>query len=203
MTSDSFPIEKASPEGRHLLGVLLAQRRKELGYTYWPAFARDRLPLTPKGNPNTRLLADVEKAYRKRFPEPTLRHLAEAYRVTYESMVDVAHLRARALVPVLPAAPAVLPVPSGPPGWMAGEEGRSAADRPYADRIRGRLDLLRLQGVTAPTGEQMFGEGTADAREWDKYAADWETRDVVWLVADLQRRADGRLPPNSGEGTGA
>jgi hypothetical protein len=86
---------------------------------------------------------------------------------------------------------------------MASEEGRSEADRPYADRIRGRLGLLRGQGIRNPSGEQLFPDSPADAREWDKYAADWETRDVVWLVADLQRRADGRLPPNSGEGTGA
>jgi hypothetical protein len=183
------PIEEAPPEGRKLLGVLLAQRRAELGYTHRPAFTRARLPLTPSGNPNTRLVADIEEAYRDNFPDPRLRQLARAYLVDYRSLLDVAHLRRNTLIPVSPdAAPAALPIPAGPPGWLAAEEGRSEADRPYADRIRGRLDLLRLQGVTAPSGAQLFGEGTEDARIWDKYAEDWAPWDVAWFVADFQRR---------------
>ena len=205
MAPDPQPIAKAPGDGLLLLGALLRKRRIELGYTHRPAFIRDRLPLTPKGNLNTRLVADIEKAYRKDFPDYTLEKLAGAYEVTYESMVAVAYLRARVLVPAppaAPAAPAALPVTGEPPGWMASEKKRTAANRPYADRIRGRLDLLRTQGVTAPTGAQLFGEDTADARDWDKYAGDWETRDVVWFIADIQRRNDGRdAGGNSGTGT--
>jgi transcriptional regulator with XRE-family HTH domain len=97
------------------------------------------------------------------------------------------------------AAPAALPVPGEPPGWMASEEARTAANRPYADQIRGRLNLLRGQGITSPSGDQLFPDSPADARLWDKYADDWEDRDVVWFIADLQRRADGRnRPVNTG-----
>src|SRR6266704_2765483 len=77
MASGPPPIKDAPEDGRRILGELLPQRRIELGYARRPAFARDRLPLTPMGNPNTRMLADIEKAYRKRFPEPTLRQLAD------------------------------------------------------------------------------------------------------------------------------
>jgi hypothetical protein len=203
MASGPLPIEDAPAEGRELLGALLAQRRKELGYTHWPAFARDRLPLTPKGNPNTRLLADIEKAYRSRFPEPTLRLLAQAYQVDYRSLLDVAHLRRNTLTPVSsPPAPAALPVPGEPPGWLAGDEARSGADRPFADEIRGRLKLLRAQGIPAPSGGELFPDSPADARDWDKYAADgWTIRDLTWFIADMQRRKAGRAPgPDAGTG---
>ena len=83
---------------------------------------------------------------------------------------------------------------------MAADKARTAANRPFADRIRGRLDVLRLQGAANPAGAELFGAGTADAEDWDKYAADWDVRDVVWFVADLQRRAAGRRtpPPQAG-----
>src|SRR6185437_12961122 len=131
MAASLMPIEDATAEGRELLGALLAQRRKELGYTHWPAFARDRLPLTPQGNPNTRLLADIEKAYRSRFPEPTLRQLAQAYRVDYQSVIDVAHLRARALTPLRPAAAAgEVPLRPAAPGETSPfDPARTAQDR--------------------------------------------------------------------------
>ena len=199
MASGPMPIEDAPAVGRRLLGALLAQRRKELGYTHWPAFARDKLPLTPKGNPNTRMLADIEKAYRKRFPEPTLRQLARAYQVTYKSLLDVAHLRYNALVPALPGDVPPAIVPSGPPGWMAADEKRSAANEPYADEIKRRLAELRAQGILNPSGAQLFGEGTADAGDWDAYA-DWGIRDRVWFIADLQRLTRGGREGNSGTG---
>jgi hypothetical protein len=212
--ADPFPIEHAPAEGRELLGALLAQRRKELGYTHWPAFARDRLPLTPQGNPNTRLLADIEKAYRKRFPEPTLRQLARAYQVDYRSLTDVAHLRAGALVPAPPASapagpaglPAAAPPAAGQDGWQPpiADKARRDADAPYAAPILDRLLELADAGVTDPDGAQMFGEGTADARAWDGHGA-WvrAPRDRAWFIADIRRLEAGRAG-NSGTGaTGA
>jgi hypothetical protein len=103
MTGHRRPLAQAPAEGRRLLGVLLAQRRAELGYTHVPAFVRTRLPLTPSGNPNTRLAHDIEHAYRASFPEPRLRQIAQAYLVTYESCIAVAYLRAGTLTPA-PAA---------------------------------------------------------------------------------------------------
>lgn len=181
MTADLRPIEGAPVEGRRLLGILLAQRRIELGYTRRPAFCRDRLPLTPSGNPNTRLVADLEEAYRDNFPESRLRQLAAAYLVTYESLAGVAHQRAAALVP-LPAAISDQ-VAQLPPMTDAA---RIAAGRPYADRINRRLRELAARGITDPSGVQLFGPG-ADARTWDGIGARMAVEDRVWLIADLQR----------------
>ncbi len=185
MASGLRPIEEAPIEGRRLLGVLLAQRRTELGYTHWPAFARDHLPLTPSGNPNTRLLADIEKAYRDTFPEPRLRQLARAYQVTYKSMIDVAHLRHNTLVPALPA---------DPPGWTAptDEAARDTANRPWFDEINERRVALALRGVTVPSGAQMFPDAPDDAKAWDGIGPRMEIRDRVWIIADLRRRAHDR-----------
>jgi transcriptional regulator with XRE-family HTH domain len=195
MAADRRPVVRAPDDAWQRLGELLQLRRAELGYKRRPAFTREH-------GINIRLVTDIENAYRPNtFLTPTLREIAQAYQVTYDSLIAVLGKTADELTP---APPAALPVPGEPPGWLVSEEARAAADRPYADRIRGRLDLLRLQGVTAPTGGQLFGEGTPDARDWDKYAADWETRDVIWFVADMQRRAAGRDGGNSGTGaTGA
>ena len=203
MAPDPQPIAKAPGDGLLLLGALLRKRRIELGYTHRPAFIRDRLPLTPKGNLNTRLVADIEKAYRKDFPDYTLEKLAAAYEVTYESVVAVAYLRARALEPG-PPAPAAPPavVPAGPPRWLASDKKRTAADRPYADEIRGRLKLLRAQGIPSPSGDQLFPDSPANARDFDRYAGDWDIQDLVWFLSDLWRRNASRSAgPNSGTGT--
>ena len=194
MAASMMPIEGAPAEGRELLGALLAQRRKELGYTHWPAFARDRLPLTPQGNPNTRLLADIEKAYRSRFPEPTLRQLAQAYRVEYQSVIDVAHLRARALVPLRAAAAGEVP----PHPAAAGDTppfypDRAAQDRPWFDEINERRFALAARGVIDPDGVQMFPADPEAARAWDSIAAyGIPAGDRVWVIADLRRRAAAR-----------
>lgn len=186
MASELRPVEKAPIEGRRLLGALLAQRRTELGYTHWPAFARDRLPLTPSGNPNTRLLADIEKAYRDNFPEPRLRQLAQAYLVTYESLTAVAHLRARVLVPASPAA--VPPVDETSPFPSA----RTVSDRPWFDEINERRVALAGRGITAPSGEQMFPGTPDDAQLWDSIGSRLDIGARVWFIADLRRRAAGR-----------
>ena len=201
---DRRPVIKGPDEAWQRLGELLQLRRAELGYKRRPAFTRDR-------GINIRLVTDIENAYRPNtFLTPTLREIAQAYRVTYDSIVAVILGHDDELIP---AAPTPLPVPGEPPGWMADGykveiDGvlidRTEADRPYADRIRGRVDLLRMQGVPDPSGAQLFGEGTADAREWDKYAGDWDIPDRVWFIADLQRRAAARDGGgNSGTGTGA
>jgi hypothetical protein len=192
--ADRRPVVRAPDAAWKRLGELLQLRRAELGYKRRPAFTREH-------GINIRLVTDIENAYRPNtFLTPTLREIAQAYQVTYESLVAVLNEKAGRLTP---AAPAALPVPAGPPGWMAADKVRSAANEPYADRIRGRLALLRGQGIPSPSGAQLVPDSPADARDWDKYAGDWEDRDAVWFVADLQRREVGRVP-NSGTGdTGA
>ncbi len=200
MASDPRPIEKAPREGRRLLGVLLAQRRTELGYTHLPAFALARLPLTPSGNPNTRILADIEHPYRDNFPEPRLRQLATAYLVTHESMVDVAHLRHNALVPVLTAADPAGPAPHEDPPMT---RDRAASNRPWYKEINERRVALAGQGILDPTGAQMFPGAPGDAMAWDGIGARFDIDDRVWFIAELRRRADARAG-NSGTGaTGA
>ena len=189
--ADRRPVIRGPEDAWQRLGELLQLRRAELGYKRRPAFVKER-------GINIRLVTDIENAYRPNtFLTPTLREIAQAYRVTYDSMVAVILGHDDELIP---AAPAPLPVPGEPPGWMASDENltatgenRTEANRPYADRIRGRLDMLRAQGVPAPSGDRLFPDSAADARDWDKYD-DWEVRDRVWFVADLQRRADARGP---------
>jgi hypothetical protein len=182
-----------------LLGKLLEERRRLLGYTYRrPAFERDT-------DINSRLSADLETAAKKRvnhFTEGSLRLAAHGYQVTYESMLAILAGKADALAPAGPAAAPAAIIPSGPPGWMAADEKRSAANEPYADEIKRRLAELRARGIRNPSGAQLFGEGTPDAGDWDAHA-DWGIRDRVWFIADLQRLAAGRAGGNSGEGTGA
>jgi transcriptional regulator with XRE-family HTH domain len=181
----------AAPDRRTLLGGLLRLRRAAIGYRHVPAFVRAR-------DINTRMVGDIEHGRRDTYTFPTLEDIAAAYRVTYESMMAVVWSDAGELVPEeeapaeeVPAAPAALPVTGEPPGWMASEQERAEANRPYADEITGRLKLLRAQGIPSPSGEQVFPDSADDARIWDKYD-DWEPRDRVWFVADLQRRAAAR-----------
>jgi hypothetical protein len=185
----------ADPDRIRQLGALLRLRRAAIGYRHVPAFVRAR-------GVNTRMAGDIEHGRRDTYTLPTLQDVAAAYEVTVDSMMAVVWADADELVPAppsVPAAPAVLPVPGWPPAWMADDEARSAANRPYAERIQGRLDLLALQGNISPSGADLFGEGTRDALDWDKYA-DFGIRDRVGIVADLQRREVGR-GPNSGTGS--
>jgi hypothetical protein len=172
-----------------LLGSRLERRRRILGHTWRTTFERD-------SGVNKRLAADIEKAAKDRvnhFMPGTFQLVAEGYQVTEESMRAILKGEAEDLAPAPPAAPpAALLIPDDPPGWMAADEERSAANRPYRDEIVGRLKLLRGQGVPSPSGDQLFPDSAEDARLWDKYAPDWEERDVAWFVADFQRREDDR-----------
>jgi len=177
---------EAPPDRWQLLGELLQARRQELGFKFRPAFAKERLPPTPDGNPNVRLAADVEKAYRRSYPPGTLRLLARAYGVTYESVEAVLRGDSGELAP---EAAAARPPDDTPPPYL---RARGEADRPWFDEINERRVALALRGITAPSGAQMFGEGTDDAQLWDGIGGRLEIRDRVWFIADLRRRAAGR-----------
>jgi len=190
MEGDRKQSEVHAPPGAwKLLGELLEGRRRALGYRYRTQFERDR-------GLNKRMAADIEKAYATRintFPTGTLRHIAETYEVTWESMLAVLKGTADVLAPASPAVPlAAGPLDADRPPPPMLNEARIAADRPYYERIMGRVDLLRGQGISDPSGGQVFPDSRTDAGDWDNSAARWDISDRAWMIADLQRRADGR-----------
>jgi hypothetical protein len=177
MPSNRKRIAIDAPDDRwKLLGQLLAaQRRVGLGYRSKVQFAAEKVPWTPAGRPNVRMVAGIENNYRPgTYPAETLRELAAAYGVSYESVLAVLRGDADALGPP-PTAP------------MSGRD-RQAADREYALAIFERLAGLGPD----PSGEQVFPDSPGDAKIWDGIGARLEIRDRVWLIADLQRRAAGR-----------
>lgn len=186
MASDRRPVVRAPETAWQRLGELLQLRRAELGYKRRPGFTRDR-------DINIRLVTDIENAYRPNtFLTPTLREIAQAYAVTYDSVTAVLAGTAEKLEPAAPAAT----VTQLPPMTDAA---RIASARPYADAINRRLRELAAGGFTDPGGAQVFPASPADARTWDGIGARLDIDDRVWFIADLQRRADGR----DGSGTGS
>jgi hypothetical protein len=181
MSSDRRPVVRGPDAAWQRLGGLLQLRRAELGYRRRPGFTRDR-------DINIRLVTDIENAYRPNtFLTATLREVAQAYAVTYESLTAVLAGTADALTPAAPAAP----VTRLPPMTDAA---RTASARPYADVINRRLRELAAKGFTDPSGGQVFPSSPADARTWDGIGARLDIDDRVWFIADLQRRGDGREP---------
>ena len=172
----------APPEAWQRLGHLLEGRRRELGHTWRTTFENE-------SGINRRLAADIETAARERinhFTPGTFQLIAKGYQVTEESMTAVLLGDADELTPRPEAADDSLPAaPIADPG-------REAAVRPYADRIWQRL--LALRGGDTTPGGQLFPGSRADASAWDGTAGRMDLGDRVWLVADLQRRADSRTP---------
>ena len=190
--ADRRPVVRAPDDAWKRLGELLQLRRAELGYRRRPAFTREH-------GINIRLVTDIENAYRPNtFLTPTLREIAQAYQVTYESVIAVLGGKADELAPALPDR-----LMDGPDGWRPpiADKARRDADAPYAMEIMERLLALAAGGVTDPSGAQVFPDAAGDAKAWDGIGARMDVRDRVWFIADLRRRADGRTPPNSGTGT--
>jgi hypothetical protein len=174
MASDRRPVIKGPDEAWKRLGELLQLRRAELGYKRRPAFTKDR-------GINIRLVTDIENAYRPNtFLTPTLREIAQAYAVTYDSVVAVVFGHDDELIPEDPAAP--------PSELPEGVEARSPAAQDYADQIWGRLLDLADRGITRPSGRQLFPDSPADARTWDdpRLQRNWTVRARVRMIADLQ-----------------
>ena len=161
----------APPAAWKQLGELLEDRRKDLGHTY-------RVPFDKVSGVNQRMQAEIEKAGKDRinhFTDGSLRKIARGYQVT----------------PAAPAAVRPLPAPAvtpgDPPGWPPG---RTAANRPYHDRLTERRVELATRGITYPSGAQMFGADTEVSRAWDEDFAHLPVGDRVWAAADVQRRRD-------------
>ena len=196
MTSDRRPVVRAPEAAWQRLGELLQLRRADLGYRRRPAFTREH-------HINIRLVTDIENAYRPNtFLTPTLRDIAQAYQVTYDSLIAVLAGKADALAPAAPAIPAAVPPDDG---WLPPmtDPARVTSARPYADRIWDRLRTLAAEGVTSPSGGQLFRPGSPDAQAWDGTGARLDLPDRVWLIADMQRRDDGRGPGAGAAAAGA
>jgi hypothetical protein len=203
--TDRRPVVRAPDAAWQRLGELLQLRRAELGYKRRPAFTREH-------GINIRLVTDIENAYRPNtFLTPTLREIAQAYRVSYDSLIAVLLGRDDELAPVTPE-----PLMGGADGWQPpiADRARRDADAPYAMPIMERLLDLADGGVIDPSGAQVFlGDGKhplpspigspEDVMAWDGIGRRMPPRDRAWFIADLRRRADGR-GGNSGRGvTGA
>ena len=177
----------APPAAWKQLGELLEDRRKDLGHTY-------RVPFDKVSGVNQRMQAEIEKAGKDRinhFTDGSLRKIARGYQVTCASMLAVLRGEADQLTPAAPAAVRSLPAPAvtpgDPPGWPPG---RTAANRPYHDRLTERRVELATRGITYPSGAQMFGADTEASRAWDEDFAHLPVGDRVWAAADVQRRRD-------------
>jgi hypothetical protein len=191
--ADRRPVVRAPDDAWQRLGELLQLRRAELGYRRRPAFTREH-------GINIRLVTDIENAYRPNtFLTPTLREIAQAYQVTYESLIAVLGKKADELTPAAPARLA-----ASPDGWQppVADPDRRDADAPYAAPILTRLLELADAGNLDPDGEQVFGEGTADARAWDGVGRRLPVRDRAWFIAIVRRweAENAASPGNSGTG---
>jgi len=181
MTSNRRPAVRGPEAAWKRLGELLQLRRSELGYQRRPAFTRDR-------DINIRLVTDIENAYRPNtFLTPTLREIAQAYAVTYDSVVAVILGHDDALIPADPESPLLYLGDAPIPG-----QARRDADAPYAMEIMEQVLDYTSRGVRNPTGTQLFPGSPEDAQIWDGIGARLDLRDRVWLLADLRRRAHDR-----------
>ena len=195
MASDRRPVIRGPEDAWQRLGELLQLRRAELGYKRRPAFTREH-------GINIRLVTDIENAYRPNtFLTPTLREIAQAYQVTYESVIAVLGGKAGELAPALPDR-----LMDGPDGWRPpiADKARRDADAPYAAPILERLLELADAGIIDPTGAQVFGEDTIDAKAWDGTGARIRSpRDRAWFIAEIRRWEAAHAGSAGNSGTGA
>jgi hypothetical protein len=186
------PAVQANEQEWRRLGELLQLRRSELGYQFRPAFVEAR-------GINIRRVSDIENNYRPNtFPPGSLREIAQAYQVTYDSIGALLRGEADELIPAEPAPPRASSAPTAPVGdsratpMVTGEDDVTASWS-YAEPIWERLYDLARAGNLDPTGADLFGEGTDDARTWDdpRLRRLLPLRERVRNIADLRRREAG------------
>jgi hypothetical protein len=148
--ADRRPVVRAPDSAWKRLGELLQLRRAELGYRRRPAFTKDR-------DINIRLVTDIENAYRPNtFLTPTLGEIAQAYRVTYESLA--AMLRGEADV-LSAAEPAPLPAPSVPGSDRTPPEATADALAEVPAALREARNLTaRIEQLLAASGDPETAE---------------------------------------------
>jgi len=201
-------VTDVTPERWEQFGRALQEWREDvLGYQVRGRFAEDRFI-------NLRLVQDLEKNYRPgTYTKWALQDAAPAYQVPYSpqdgpgSILAFLHGDTDTLARAT-GKPAVKPGrhTDGPDGWRppVADRARRDADAPYAAPILDRLLALADSGVTDPTGAQVFGAGTDDARAWDGPGA-WvrSPRDRAWFIAEIRRWEAGRDSLGGNSGTGA
>ena len=143
------PAVQANEQEWRRLGELLQLRRSELGYQFRPAFVEAR-------GINIRRVSDIENNYRPNtFPPGSLREIAQAYQVTYDSIVALLRGEADELIPAEPALP---PVPSAPTAAVSDSgatpmvtgEDNVTASWSYAEPIWERLYHLARAATSTP-----------------------------------------------------
>lgn len=169
------------------LGELLQLRRGELGYRQRPAFCETR-------NINTRLIADIEHNYRPNtFPRPPSSRSPRHTRLPTSPFAALLRGEADELIRT-ESSPPPAPAATGSGGrrtsLVTGED-KNAAAWPYAEAIWQRLH--ELAGNLDPTGAELFGEGTDEARIWDVSSLRQlcSIPERVWMIADLRHREAG------------
>ena len=191
-----------------MLGGLLQLRRGELGYRRRPAFTREH-------DINIRLVTDIENAYRPdTFLTPTLREIAQAYEVTYESLTAVLAGKQDTLTPAPPVpAPGLPPAPA--PSLLREDDAR-----PYAAVLWNRLMKLAARGVADPDGRhprdwdpddwdswnpsaEQLGLTGQDADTWNGSRGAMSLADRAWLAGDWHARRAARNPARDAGATSA
>lgn len=177
-------VDGAASDRWALLGHRLAAWRTiHLGCDTQTGFARERLPPTPQGNPNIRLVADIENNRRPgTYPQQKLELIAHSYGVTYKSVLAVLDGTADELT-------AAAPVPAEDWHPPAAEPGRADEVWPYFRPIADRLLSFARAGQPDPSGAQMFAT-EPDAETWDSdVARKLDPLDRAWLIAAMRRNA--------------
>lgn len=176
------------------LGVLLKQRRAELGY-------RSRQAFTAATKLDYRLIYDIEEARRVNFGVTTLTAIEIGYRIRPGSIE--AYVNDGAGLEPLTDWPSVAYSRPGEQDWLTPEEVRDA--RLFADPIFRRLLELERQGVERPGGRDVFPDEPRWAEEWDLNRKDLDDDKIAlaWLIADAKTRIEAaRIEARRRHGTG-
>ena len=179
MPADRRPVVRAPEEAWRRLGERLQLRRGELGYLRRPAFTREH-------DINIRLVTDIENAYRPNtFLTPTLHKIAQAYQVTYDSIVAVLRGEADGLIRAQPALPSV---PAAP-----GSDSRRTPPEANADALAEVPAALReARNLTARIEQLLAASGDPGESEALSGYLDRALRRVKIEVEELLEQAASR-----------
>lgn len=196
---DALRRHRGDTQAYRRLGEQLAARRLLLARRYGnrALFVRER------GEPlglNAKYIFDLESAGgwgRKGFSAGKMLAVAEAYNISADdisAVLDGGELEAANVSPLQRPRPS-----ADEPPWLPPlSPDRLDEATPYADQIYATLLDLAAQGITSPTGGQVFPSAPEDAATWDVRADLMTAAERVWLIAALRlRQASGRARDTS------